>query len=117
MERTESIIGAATASAPTQSEASVPKKELGGKKHKGKGAKERAATNFRTRKNEETYNNRMAANREFRDSFCPNVDGLDQLLASLSSHTTPSHPPREVTLGSRAHRRATACQCNHRFLC
>lgn len=60
--------------------------------------REKAATNFRLRKNEETYSNRLVANREFRDSLCPNVEGLDAILASLTFGLPTSQPPREVTL-------------------
>lgn len=59
-----SVIPAADTERESQSSRSDPRQ-----KHKGKGAKTRSAEKFRTKKNEETYNQRMESNRAFWDSF------------------------------------------------
>lgn len=67
-------------------------------KHKGRGAKTRSAEKFRERKNEETYNTRMEANRAFRDSFSSSVDGVESVLKALSVGSPFFQPPSEITV-------------------
>lgn len=67
-------------------------------KHKGRGAKTRAAEKFRTKKNEDTYNQRMESNRAFRDSFSSSVDGVETALKSLSVGASFFKPPSEVVI-------------------
>lgn len=76
----------------------VPKGTQDRRKHKGKGAKANQAERFRVKKNEQTYNDRMTANRALRDSFCSDIEGMDVALKAMAVGASFQKPPAEVAV-------------------